>query len=77
MVNGEDRSETDYVKQFMEYYGFTFPIYYDYDNSFNAAYGTGYIPVTVAINKKGEVIYHDSGSLDEASLEELVEIVRK
>ncbi len=75
MVNCEYRSEIESVKQFIKENGYTFPVYYDFDDSADRAYGTGYIPVTVAISKKGEVVYHDSGSLDEASLKRLIEEV--
>ena len=77
MVNCEYRDDMEYVKRFINEYGYTFPVYYDFDDSADRAYGTGYIPVTVAISKKGEVIYHDSGSLDEESLKRLVEEVLK
>ncbi|MBO4414459.1 MAG: redoxin domain-containing protein, partial [Lachnospiraceae bacterium] len=73
MVNCEYSDDVEYIKQFINEYGYTFPVYYDFDDSADRAYGTGYIPVTVAISKKGEVIYHDSGSLDEASLKRLIE----
>ncbi|MCR5322663.1 MAG: redoxin family protein [Lachnospiraceae bacterium] len=73
MVNCEYPEDVDNVKLFIEENGFTFPVYYDFDYSADTAYGTGYIPVTVAINKKGKVIYHDSGSLNEESLKLLIE----
>ena len=77
MVNCEYREDFEYVKEFIDEEGYTFPVYYDFSRSANTAYGTGYIPVTVAISKKGEVIYHDSGSLDEASLKTLIDEVLK
>lgn len=77
MVNCEYPEDLDYIKEFISENGYTFPVYYDFDKSANAAYGTGYIPVTVAITKSGEVIYHDSGSLDESSLELLIKEVQK
>ena len=77
MVNCEYRDDLEYIEQFLEENGFTFPVYYDFDYSADSAYGTGYIPVTVAISKKGEVIYHDHGSLNEASLKSLIEEVLK
>ena len=69
--------ETDYVKEFIADRGYTFPVYYDLGASANKAYGTGRIPLTVAVDRKGEVIYHDSGALYESSLRSLIEEVMK
>ena len=77
MVNCESKWDIDNVTQFIREEGYTFPVYYDFDGSADKAYGTGYIPVTVAITKNGEIIYHDSGSLDEGTLKDLVEKVQK
>ena len=77
MVNCEERDSAPFVREFLKEYGYSFPVLYDFDGSANWAYGTGYIPVTVAINRNGEIIYHDSGSLDESSLKNLIEEVLK
>ena len=75
MINCENRSELANVKQFLKDRKYTFPVYYDFADSADAAYGTGYIPVTVAIDRKGKLIYHDSGSLTEKELKALIEKV--
>ena len=72
MINTEDRSDLEYVKSFIDYFGYTFPVYYDWDMGAFSAYGTGYIPVTVAINSSGEVVYNQIGSMDESTLESII-----
>ena len=73
MVNCEEKESEDYVMEFANENGYTFPIYFDYDYSVSRLFSTGYIPVTVAIKADGEVIYFDSGSLPESSIQSLID----
>ncbi len=73
MINCEDLEDIETVKQFMKDNGYSFPIYYDFDNEADSAYGNGYIPLTVAIKKDGTIVYHDSGSLNEEALNYLAD----
>ena len=73
MVNCEDREDQDYVMEFVNEYGYAFPVSFDFDYSVSSQFSTGYIPVTVAIKADGTVIYFDSGSLPESSLKALVD----
>lgn len=73
MVNTEGSSENASVKQFVDSYGYTFPLYFDNSDEAYNAYGNGYIPVTVVINSNGEVIYNDAGGLTEDYLRTLIE----
>lgn len=72
MVNCEEKDDQDYVIEFANENGYTFPITFDYDYSLSSQFSTGYIPVTVAIKADGTVIYFDSGSLPESSIKSLI-----
>ncbi|MBR4341693.1 MAG: redoxin domain-containing protein [Lachnospiraceae bacterium] len=73
MLNCEDRGDVEYVKSFVDYYGYSFPVYYDFDDNASRAYGTGYIPMNIVFTASGQIIYCDSGSLDESYLKYLLD----
>ena len=73
MINIEDRDEMDYVQEFVEYYGYSFPVYYDFDYEADYAYGTGYIPMNIVFTASGEMIYCQAGSLSKDTLKDLLE----
>ncbi len=72
ITNIEDKDEKDYVLSFVEESGYSFPVYFDSDYSTMSVFETGYVPVTAAIKADGSLIYFDSGSLPESSLEEII-----
>ena len=73
MINCEDLDEMAYVQEFVEYYGYSFPVYYDFDYEASIAYGTGYIPMNIVFTASGEIVYCEAGSLAESDLEYLLE----
>ena len=75
MINCEDKDSLSYVKEFVEYYEYCFPVYYDFDNKAYGIYGNGYIPVTVALKADGTVVYCDAGSLGEEDLQYLIDSI--
>ncbi len=48
-------------------------MFYDWDDSAYDAYGTGYIPITIAINAGGDIVYNDTGGMDERSLRAVID----
>lgn len=72
MVNCESRSSSDYVKSFLEAYGYDFPVYYDFDDSLSDKYSTGYIPYTITIDSKGKLHKNAVGGKSESELREMI-----
>ena len=60
----------DSAKEFVNGQEYTFPVYFDTDNSAAATYGIYSIPQTFFINKHGEIVAYAQGMIDESSLEE-------
>ena len=79
MVNLTDgeRDTTDSVKEFISDNGYTFPIYYDSDMSAAMAYGVQSIPMTLFIDKDGDLITYHVGAMTEAQLKEYLEKTEK
>ena len=66
------REEVDSVKKFVSDNGYTFPVYYDMKGRAANAYNAYSIPLTVAIDNKGNVYKTHLGAMDETSLEDLI-----
>lgn len=56
--------------------GYTFPVYFDKDNSTAASYSTGSIPMSFFINSKGELVTYAIGAIDEATLEKAIGMIQ-
>lgn len=71
MINLTDGySETvDGVNQFIADNGYTFPVYFDTEDSAATAYGISPIPMTVFIRADGTVLDSHIGSMDAATLQ--------
>lgn len=71
MVNLTDgqRETVDVVNTFIEDTAYTFPVYYDSDSYAANAYRTYSIPVTVFIDKEGNLIRRQTGAVSEEMLE--------
>ena len=69
----EEKSIQNDVKKFISDNGYTFPVFYDYDSSADAAYGMGAIPVTIVINSSGELVEQHLGSMEEYELKALID----
>lgn len=72
MINCDGSGEPDDIDAFAKQKKYSFPVYYDFDYSADSAYGTGYFPSTVVINKKGKVIYRQSDAVSKRKLESLI-----
>ena len=62
------RETIDGVKAFAGEYGYSFPVYYDTEYDAVYAYGIDAIPQTFAIDRNGNVIQQQTGSMSESML---------
>ncbi len=78
MVNLTDgaRETVDSAKEFIESKGYSFPVYFDTENS-NAAmtYGTYSIPVTYFLDSEGNGIVQGSGALSAEALQKGIDMI--
>lgn len=65
----------DSAKEFVNGQEYTFPVYFDTDNSAAATYGIYSIPQTFFIDEHGELIAYAKGMLDEESLEKGINMI--
>ncbi len=71
MVNLTDGDETvDTVRKFMKDNGYTFPVYYDTEQSAAKAYDVTGIPTTVFIDPRGNIVLKQIGMLSKEELQE-------
>lgn len=70
MVNATDgnRETVDTAKAFIEKKGYTFPVYFDTDQSASYAYGVSGIPMTFFIDAAGNYVAHASGAISKEVL---------
>ena len=75
MINLTDgSSETvDGVRAFLEENGYTFPVYYDTDESAALAWGVSSIPTTVLIGPDGKYLHTQIGAMSAETIEQLVQ----
>lgn len=75
MVNLTDgyRETANSVKDFLSETGYTFPVCYDIEEKAAKAYNVSSIPLTVAIDKNGNVYKTHLGTINETSLEKLIQ----
>ncbi len=67
-VVGVDQSESgDRVKQFLQAYGVTYPVYIDADSSTRRSLDARVIPTTLFVDRHGVVRYIHAGPLDVAA----------
>ncbi len=66
------RETPEQAKEFVEENGFTFPVYFDNDQSAVKAYGINSIPLTLFIDAQGNVVHSQIGAMDENALEESI-----
>lgn len=58
------------AKAFIQNNGYSFPVYYDTDNSMAANYYGGSVPVTYFIDSRGQLVTHAPGSISAEILEQ-------
>ena len=74
MVNLTDgsRDTVDSVKQFVADSGYSFPVYYDTSFSGTVAYAVNSIPETVLIDKNGDIVDTQIGTVNERIMRDYV-----
>ena len=75
MIDSESKSKFDSVKKFIKDGGYTFPVFYDWDDSAYGTYGTGYIPITIAMDRYGNVVYNQTGGVSEKQLRSIIKSI--
>lgn len=77
MVNLTDgNSETvEGVRDFIAENGYTFPVYYDSDESAALAWGVGSIPMTVLIGPDGKYLHTQIGVMSADTIENLMQML--
>ena len=73
MVNLTSQDSMENAKAAVAEGGYSFPLYYDTDGSAGAAYLTGFIPVTVFIDGRGNVAGTHIGSMNAQTLDSMAE----
>ena len=75
LVNLTDghRDTVDGVKAFLEETGYTFPVYYDTDESAALACGVSSIPTTVLVSPAGKLLHTQIGAMTGDTIETLIQ----
>ena len=71
------RETVEGVKKFISENGYTFPVYYDTEESAAEAYNVSSIPFTVAVGRNGNIVGTHLGAMSEAALEKLIKTVKE
>ncbi len=72
MTDG-DRETLSKATDFVKKYAYTFPAYYDRDRSAHNAYSVRSIPITLFLDKDGNLIKTQYGAMDSSELEFYIE----
>ena len=77
LVNLTDgyRDTVDGVKAFLEETGYTFPVYYDTDESAALACGVSSIPTTVLVSPEGNLLHTQIGAMTGDTIESLIQML--
>lgn len=75
MINLTPQDNLEDAKALISQAGYTFPVYFDTDNTTSANYSTGSIPATFFANSKGELVTYAIGAIDAAALEKGIEMI--
>ena len=78
MVNLTDgvRETVDIGKEYISSSGYTFPVYFDTENSSLPLYGTYSLPMTFFIDKDGNLVVYAQGMLSKENLIKGIEMIR-
>ncbi len=77
MVNVTDNrywDTLDTAKEFMSENDYTFPVYYDTDQTASVTYGTNSLPITFFIDAEGALVYYHTGQMDINTLVACIEL---
>lgn len=79
MVNMTDggRETVDTAKSFLSDSGYTFPVYFDTQQSAAGTYGISSIPTTIFIDAKGQIIAGSTGAIDKDTLRKGIDMILK
>lgn len=77
MINLTTQDSLEDAKALISQSGYTFPVYFDTDNTTAANYSTGSIPTTFFANSKGELVTYAIGAIDEATLEKGIGMIQE
>lgn len=78
MVNVEGYGGAEsYIEAYCDENGYTFPVYFDVDDNAAAAYGAYSIPLTVFIDKDGNVTDRHLGRMSSATLGQYIEACKR
>lgn len=67
-----DEGTEDYIKEFLDKEGFTFPVVFDEGGSMMYKYGMGSLPSTLIIDKEGYVSLYYPGGMDKDTMKRLI-----
>lgn len=70
MVNVTGIDKADDAKAFIKESGYSFPVYFDTDNSMAANYYAGSVPMTYFIGSNGELVTYATGAIPADTLEQ-------
>ena len=70
MVNVTGIDKADDAKAFIKETGYSFPVYFDTDNSMAANYYAGSVPMTYFIGSNGELVTYATGAIPADTLEQ-------
>ena len=78
MVNltDDEGENAENTRQFLAENGYTFPVYYDDDQSAANAYFIEGIPTTLFIDAEGNIVAQQVGAMDEATLRAYIEQIQ-
>ena len=78
MINLTDgmRETPETVQDFLNHFGYTFPVYYDIGYNASNAYGISPIPATFFIDKNGNIASSQIGAMTAAMLEKHIELIK-
>lgn len=71
LIDGSKETK-ETAKGYVDDNGFTFPVYYDSNNTSAINFGVNSIPTTVLIDKDGNIVDQHIGALSKANLEALI-----
>lgn len=78
MINLTDgmRDTPENVQAFIDYFDYTFPVYYDIYYNASDAFGVDPIPVSFFIDKDGNLVSQQIGVLNNTSLEKHISLIK-
>ncbi|MBQ8860862.1 MAG: TlpA family protein disulfide reductase [Ruminococcus sp.] len=73
MTSGDNRSDAE---KFIKEEGYTFPVYFDTDGIASYVYNATSLPMTIFIDKNGDIVTYANGSLSKEQLQQGIDMIR-